>query len=186
MCKERVLDALDTMIAGFGRHDDQTAVCEAPNVQRKIEDLSGVQTGLDVLGVGRSRNRPPTGDRDVAVDSSQVTSDLRVEYSKHTASNAQNVQNLDVYLWRSAHGERVPRCICAGCRRSITPGAAVLDLADHNRVHLADGSGCLIARGTRWGPAVRARSLRNRRQERRSARDSIKGGPTTRARVRML
>jgi hypothetical protein len=150
MSKERVPDP---MIAGFGRRDDQTAVCEAPNVQRKTEDPPGVQTGLDVLDVARSRNWLPTGDPDVAVDSSQVTSESRVEYSKQTASNVQNVPKSSRV---SLASHTRSRDLCASCRRPITPGATVLDLADDNRVDLAGGCGCLIAWGARWRAAPRA------------------------------
>jgi hypothetical protein len=52
--------------------------------------------------------------------------------------------------WHLAHGERVPRNICASCRRPITPGQQALDLADENCVHLADGYDCLIRHGDRW------------------------------------
>jgi hypothetical protein len=58
--------------------------------------------------------------------------------------------------WHLAHGERVPRELCAGCRRPIGDAAA-LDLIDGNRVHHAAGHDCLIAYGTRWrGPATAA------------------------------
>jgi hypothetical protein len=57
--------------------------------------------------------------------------------------------------WHLALGERVPRDLCAGCRRPIAPGEDVLDLADDNRVHLADGYACLIQHGERWRRAPR-------------------------------
>jgi hypothetical protein len=66
------------------------------------------------------------------------------------------VENIDVakarreMRWHLDHGERVPRDLCAGCRRPITPGQRVLDLADDNRVHFADGYACLIRHGERW------------------------------------
>lgn len=39
------------------------------------------------------------------------------------------------YRWHLQHGDRVPRDLCAGCRRPIGLAAA-LDLIDGNRVHL--------------------------------------------------
>ncbi|MGC2411977.1 MAG: hypothetical protein WA459_04685 [Stellaceae bacterium] len=51
--------------------------------------------------------------------------------------------------WNLAHGERVSRELCAGCRRTIGTEAA-LDLIDGNRVHDRDGNECLIRHGERW------------------------------------
>jgi hypothetical protein len=51
-----------------------------------------------------------------------------------------------------AHGERMPRRLCAGCRRPIG-GDQVLDLIDGCRVH-ADGYDCLIGWGKRWRGAA--------------------------------
>lgn len=51
--------------------------------------------------------------------------------------------------WHRLHGERVPRDLCAGCRR-LLGGAEALDLIDGNRVHIADGYDCLIRHGERW------------------------------------
>jgi hypothetical protein len=45
--------------------------------------------------------------------------------------------------------------LCAGCRRPILPGDEILDLADDNRVHLADGYACLIRWGETWRKAAR-------------------------------
>jgi hypothetical protein len=57
--------------------------------------------------------------------------------------------------WHIAHAERVPRHLCAACRRPIVGPA--LDLIDGNRVHDADGHECLIRYGERWrGAATRA------------------------------
>jgi hypothetical protein len=50
--------------------------------------------------------------------------------------------------WHRANGERVPRDLCAGCRRPIG-SARALDLIDDNRVHLGDLN-CLIRHGDRW------------------------------------
>jgi hypothetical protein len=52
-------------------------------------------------------------------------------------------------LWHLQHGERVPRDLCAGCRKPIGD-AASLDLIDGNRVHLTDRNGCLVQHGNRW------------------------------------
>jgi hypothetical protein len=71
--------------------------------------------------------------------------------------------------WHLEHGERVPRALCAGCRRPFAPSDEGLDLADGNRVHLGRGASsdplllrdqpqedgppvysCLIAWGERW------------------------------------
>ena len=75
------------------------------------------------------------------------------------------VPNREECDWHLAHGERVPRDLCAGCRRPIMPGQATLDLADDNRVHFphgVDGYDCLIRHGERWS---------------RVAHDAVVGGP---------
>ena len=51
--------------------------------------------------------------------------------------------------WHMVQGERIPRDLCAGCRRPIG-NAEALDLIDSNRVHLADNNECLIAHGAGW------------------------------------
>ena len=55
--------------------------------------------------------------------------------------------------WNIAHGERVPRDLCAGCRKPIG-SAAALDLIDGNRVHTGAGHDCLISFGRRWRAAA--------------------------------
>jgi hypothetical protein len=57
--------------------------------------------------------------------------------------------------WHMRHGERVPRDLCAGCRRPIG-SAKALDMIDGNRVHLGDPD-CLVRHGERWrADAMRA------------------------------
>jgi hypothetical protein len=57
--------------------------------------------------------------------------------------------------WHMVHDERVPRHLCAGCRRPIRE-APVLDLIDGCRVHDDAGHVCLIRWGERWrGAATR-------------------------------
>jgi hypothetical protein len=56
--------------------------------------------------------------------------------------------------WHLAHGERVPRHLCAGCRRPIIGAAPTLDLIDGNRVHDAAEHDCLIRWGERWRAAA--------------------------------
>jgi hypothetical protein len=41
------------------------------------------------------------------------------------------------------------------CRKPIGPDDTLLEFADGNRVHLADGYDCLIRHGTRWRAAAR-------------------------------
>jgi hypothetical protein len=55
--------------------------------------------------------------------------------------------------WHLAHGERVPRELCAGCRHPIADWKA-LDLIDGNRLHGDNGNGCLIRWGERWRGAA--------------------------------
>jgi len=65
--------------------------------------------------------------------------------------------------WHLKHGERVPRDLCAGCRRPIG-SADALDLIDGTRVHIAASQDCLIRHGKRWRAnatrALRALGLR--------------------------
>jgi hypothetical protein len=55
--------------------------------------------------------------------------------------------------WHMEHGERVPREICAGCRRPVGTAVA-LDLIDGSRVHLDGANACLIQHGKRWRAAA--------------------------------
>jgi hypothetical protein len=55
--------------------------------------------------------------------------------------------------WHLEHSDRVPRDLCAGCRKAL--GAAkALDLIDGNRVDLGDGNDCLVWHGSRWRAAA--------------------------------
>jgi hypothetical protein len=54
--------------------------------------------------------------------------------------------------WHMRYGERVPRDLCAGCRRPIG-SAKVLEMIDGNRVHLGDPD-CLVRHGERWRAAA--------------------------------
>jgi hypothetical protein len=56
--------------------------------------------------------------------------------------------------WHIENGERVPRDLCAGCRKPIG-NARALDLIDGNRVHLDDQNVCLIRHGNRWRAVAR-------------------------------
>jgi hypothetical protein len=60
--------------------------------------------------------------------------------------------------WHLAHGERISRDLCAGCRRPIRPDDEILDLADDNRVHFPHGDDsytCLVQHGERWRKTAR-------------------------------
>jgi hypothetical protein len=54
--------------------------------------------------------------------------------------------------WHMERGERIPRDICAGCRKAI--GATALELIDGCRVYMHDNHACLIAYGERWRMAA--------------------------------
>jgi hypothetical protein len=72
-----------------------------------------------------------------------------------------DLENVDMSIatremrWHVDHGERVPRDLCAGCRRPIAAHQPALDLADDNRVHLDNDYRCLIRHGERWRRAAR-------------------------------
>jgi hypothetical protein len=55
--------------------------------------------------------------------------------------------------WHMAHGERVPRDLCAGCGHPIGEAEA-LDVIDGNRVHDCADNGCLIRHVERWRRAA--------------------------------
>ena len=55
--------------------------------------------------------------------------------------------------WHLRHGERVPRDLCAGCRKPIG-NAEALDLIDGNRVHHDRANECLIRHANRWRAAA--------------------------------
>jgi hypothetical protein len=83
------------------------------------------------------------------------------DHSDHSRRNPRDRARLagteDECRWHLERGERVPRALCAGCRRPFVPGDLALDeLADNNRVHFDADYRCLIAWGERWRSAARA------------------------------
>jgi len=76
---------------------------------------------------------------------------------RYTRDEAERLAQSEVEdRWHRANGERVPRDLCAGCRRPIG-SAQALDLIDGNRVHFGDLN-CLVRHGNRWR-AVAAQAL---------------------------
>ena len=71
----------------------------------------------------------------------------RVEAERMAWGELQNRWHLD-------HGERVPRDLCAGCRKPIG-NAEALDLIDGNRVHHDRANECLIRHANRWCAVAR-------------------------------
>jgi hypothetical protein len=59
------------------------------------------------------------------------------------------------WRWHKQNGERVPRDICAGCRKPIATTEAI-SLLDGSRVHSGEGYECLTAYGRLWRAAAAA------------------------------
>jgi hypothetical protein len=78
-------------------------------------------------------------------------------YSGHARATAERLAWGEMQnKWHMLHGERVPKQICAGCRRPIGIGP-VLPMIDGNVVHAQGNHECLIQYGARWrGAATRA------------------------------
>jgi hypothetical protein len=146
-----VLDVLDALDAFIGTLDDMS----------RNQDI-------DLQKYIRSSGASGTTPREIwAKPSSSSSSSLFFDKGKFPkgASLAQAplapaIENIDIFSasretrWHLDHGERVPRDICAGCRRPIALGDEVLDLADDNWVHFKDGYECLIRHGQRWRRAA--------------------------------
>jgi hypothetical protein len=61
---------------------------------------------------------------------------------RHTRNDAEALAWSEIQnRWHLKHGHRVPRDLCAGCRRPIGASEA-LDLIDGNRVHLTNSNSC--------------------------------------------
>src|SRR5215469_12850074 len=84
---------------------------------------------------------------------------IRQSDRRYTRDEAERLAQSEVEdRWHRANGERVPRDLCAGCRRPIG-SAQALDLIDGNRVHFGDLN-CLVRHGNRWrGVAAQALEL---------------------------
>jgi hypothetical protein len=113
---------------------------------------------IAALTVANPANQEPD---DIGVDWSgwyEERAAIRQFDGGHTREEAERLAWGEVEdRWHRAHGERVPRDVCAGCRRPI--GSAVaLDLADGNRVHHDHANMCLTQHGDRWR-AVATRAL---------------------------
>jgi hypothetical protein len=155
-----VLDALDAMIANFARRHpagpsdadvaDVSDVADGPTEETYTATHESDWTHID-----------GTLARVVSPTDTSETSETS-ETSKTSVSGNVGVLPTSALVrecfWHLAHGERIPRHLCAGCRRPILPGETALDLADTNRVHFphgADGYACLIRYGQRWRRAAR-------------------------------
>jgi hypothetical protein len=106
----------------------------------------------------------PEGDLAQAKDTGRSPADWRDLYDERSAirqydghysrAEAEEMAWAEIQnRWQMEHGERVPRDLCAGCRRPISAPAA-LDLIDGNRVHLDSNTNCLIRHGERWRAAA--------------------------------
>jgi hypothetical protein len=174
MTEDKVLAALDAFIAGFDPsapepkdprghiHKGETLVNRDSQKKReereeREEERSSRVESSYIEKCGSFCSDP------------QKAEDSRASQRGYMAENvaslvAPNLKNLRIHAplsgptremrWHLDHGERVPHDLCAGCRRPIAPGQETLNLADGNRVHLADGYDCLIRHGTRWRAAA--------------------------------
>jgi len=78
---------------------------------------------------------------------------LRHQYIGRLRAEAERLAWGDLQSrWHIGHGDRVPRDLCAGCRRPIGDVAA-LDLIDGCRVHF-ENHACLFRHGHRWREAA--------------------------------
>lgn len=143
-------------------------------VDNKQQFASGFAPAKDdvdlarTVGAGTPRNSSLTANE--RIDPSGRTLGQDIDNTKNPESgSAPGDDHLDlervVCAWHLEHGERVPREVCAGCRRPFALGDEILDLADDNRVHFPSGGGgydCLIRHGNRWR---RARAALGRKIE---------------------
>jgi len=167
MTDDEVLTALDAFIAGFDTTDRSTQEPRSPNSKRETLIDKGSQKE-------RKEREKEDGSREDPYIQDLGTLGSNTQKPRHSCGfrwsprEAHEAPKAEM-RWHLDHGERVPRDICAGCRRSITPGKKALDLADDNRVHLADGYECLIPRrevapgGARSNRGFRERVTRRHR-----------------------
>jgi hypothetical protein len=171
MADDNVLTALEAFIAGFETRSETRPqmrtvgkVAKPPQPKQEAIDNNNsvktrkTRTSSDSVSL-READPPPKKrekeegrEKDPKVSSTELVSG----FSGSAVENIEVCRTRNEMRWHLAHGERVPRHLCAGCRQPIDTGQEVLDLADDNRVHLADGYRCLIAWGRRWRAAARA------------------------------
>jgi hypothetical protein len=133
----------------------------APPPPALLEVLSAYKAEIVEVLRARSPEISYASNGSAAVTGSKWWHDLSAERSVHhmLAGRRQRAEAERLVWaemqnrWHVEHGERVPRDICAGCRRSIG-SAAALDLIDGCRVHLDDENVCLIRHGKRWRAAA--------------------------------
>jgi hypothetical protein len=130
--------------------------------RHKAELVAALLPRGDALPARQAEAREPetapkaatTADADVWIDFYEERAAIREFDGHYTRAEAEVLAWGELEnRWHLQHGERVPRNLCAGCRKPIGISDA-LDLIDGNRVHLADDRGCLIRHGERWRAAA--------------------------------
>jgi hypothetical protein len=173
---DNVLAALDAFIAGFETRSEMRPqmrtvgeVAKPPQPEHEAINNNNIQT-TKTRTTSASRIYGPEnfpqkkeGKKEEESFEPNVSSPKVVCGSSGLAiENIERRRATREMRWHLDHGERVPRHLCAGCRQPIDPAYdEILDLADDNRVHLADGYRCLIAWGRRWRAAARAAIARS-------------------------
>ena len=176
MSEDAILDALDRMITGFkpqeadewapSRHLKTQVPSENPSIPAAVVTVGTVGTEKQALYGEEGNNDHHDASPSSNFSKNSRESSIGFVTGAHGAHSAHSRTNPDVLSdrvlardecrWHLDHGERVPRELCAGCRRPIASGDDVLDLADDNRVHFDADYRCLIAFGERWRSAARA------------------------------
>jgi hypothetical protein len=163
IANDPVFDALDALIAGLENPGKDKDKDEDVDIFIKEESVSSVSSVAQIPLRARK-----------AGEKNEEEKEGREKGSRSYRGEARNgfngrdqEQGIDNYTKQESvaemrrhldHGERVPRHLCAGCRRPILPGDETLDLADDNRVHFPhgeDGYDCLIRWGETWRNAAR-------------------------------
>jgi hypothetical protein len=175
-----VLDALDAALSSSSASPAPEALNKAaapPKNDYVIdnnETLKAKQAKRPEFGISfrEERKEEERKDEKTSAVAPLKDTDSRLAFGALGFTDTQAVEIIDLakarreVRWHLDHGERVPRDICAGCRRPFRSPEVVLDLADDYRVHFPPGDNgydCLIRHGERWRRTAREMIARSDR-----------------------
>jgi hypothetical protein len=106
---------------------------------QSFQDDGGAAPGASRVARSASSEPPPVG-----------PSEFAISIVPEAHSSARLAFERRILEFHRKHGGRIPHPLCGGCGEPIGARPRAPDLADGNRVHLADGYECLIRYGERW------------------------------------
>jgi hypothetical protein len=142
-------DNSETCANSLNRPDSSSDSCSASDVASKERPIEAIKAICEQHSKIRSGEERPNAQVDWR-ELFEERAAIRDFDGRYTRAQAERLAWGEVEnRWHLPHGDRIPRDLCAGCRRPIGNTEA-LDMIDGNRVHLTASNGCLIQHGNRW------------------------------------